>query len=230
MTFAELGYRSVTSTDCDTNYNYNQGCGVSFPERESYGSGFNAEGGGFYIMEKNHEKGISVWFFRRWNMPFVGADPNLDLVLLTAPDAYFPTQDSDEDCDCSYPNHFNAHEIIFDLTFCVSTLFMSHDIIVTSSLNLQGDWAGAVWSSSSCASKASSCASCRSTSLFSSLALLIAPPSQLWTITQASFPMPIGKSTPSKYIHLVLTMIDTHTRSRMHLLRATIRAINPDVH
>ncbi|KAJ8590237.1 glycoside hydrolase family 16 protein [Rhizopogon salebrosus TDB-379] len=131
---------SVTSTDCDTNYNYNQGCGVSFPERESYGSGFNAEGGGFYIMEKNHEKGISVWFFRRWNMPLVGAEPNLDLVLLTVPDAYFPTQDNDEDCNCSYPDHFNAHEIIFDLTFC-------------------GDWAGAVWSSSSCASKASSCAS-----------------------------------------------------------------------
>lgn len=173
FSFTESAVRNTTSSNCDASVNYNQGCGVSFSEKHSYGANFNAAGGGFYIMEKNHEKGVSVWFIERFNIPFIGDELNLDLVLLSTPDAYFPLQDDDwSDCNCSYSDHFNAHDIVFDLTFCVSTLYMSHDVVVTSASNVQGDWAGSVWATSSCASKASSCASCKFISVFSSLALL----------------------------------------------------------
>ena len=39
---------------------------------------------------------------------------------------------------CNIPSHFGEHQIVFDTTFC-------------------GDWAGAVWGSSGCANRASSC-------------------------------------------------------------------------
>jgi hypothetical protein len=128
---------STESTSCDTSVNYNQGCGVSFPEQDSYGEKFNAVGGGFYIMEKSSTKGISVWFITRDSFLLLGGEPSLDLVLLSIPDAYFPTSQN-----CDYSKHFNAHNIIFDLTLC-------------------GDWAGSesVWNASTCAAKASTCES-----------------------------------------------------------------------
>lgn len=146
MLFAQLICRNTTSTICDTNYNYNQGCGVSFLEQGSYGASFNAEGGGFYIMEKNHEKGISVWFLKRCDMPFTDDhEPNIDLVLLSTPDAYFPVRDEEwPDCICDYSDHFDAHEIVFDLTFCVSTLYMFCDVTVTFCIKFAGrlGWSG----------------------------------------------------------------------------------------
>ncbi|KAG2342449.1 glycoside hydrolase family 16 protein [Suillus weaverae] len=128
---------TTKSTSCDTSVNSNQGCGVSFPEQDSYGTSFNAVGGGFYIMEKSSTKGISVWFITRDSLLLLGGQPLLDLVLLSTPDAYFPT-----DKNCDYSKHFDAHSIVFDLTLC-------------------GDWAGSesVWNASTCAAKASTCKS-----------------------------------------------------------------------
>ncbi|KAG1731523.1 glycoside hydrolase family 16 protein [Suillus paluster] len=127
---------NTTSTSCDTSVNSNQGCGVSFPEQNSYGEGFNDGGGGFYIMEKSSTKGVSVWFISRWDWLVLNDEPMLDLMLLSTPDAYFPMHD--EASNCSYSDHFNAHSIVFDLTFC-------------------GDWAGSVWETTTCAKKASTC-------------------------------------------------------------------------
>ncbi|KAG1746159.1 glycoside hydrolase family 16 protein [Suillus lakei] len=130
------------STSCDTSVNFNQGCGVAFPEEDSYGASFNAGGGGFYIMEKSSKKGVSVWFKSRNSLPLLGDELILDLMLLSTPDAYFPMQDESPDNNCNYSKHFDAHNIVFDLTFC-------------------GDWAGSesVWNASTCAAKASTCKS-----------------------------------------------------------------------
>lgn len=38
--------RQTTSTDCDTNFNFNQGCGVNFTQK-SYGTPFNDCDGGW---------------------------------------------------------------------------------------------------------------------------------------------------------------------------------------
>lgn len=164
----KLVRRFTKSTSCDTSVNSNQGCGVSFPDQDSYGASFNAVGGGFYIMEKSSTKGVSVWFIARDSLLLLGGEPVLDLVLLSTPDAYFPTVDN-----CDYSKHFNAHSIVFDLTLCVSVLFMFCGVIMTYPSTLQGDWAGSesVWNASTCAAKASTCNSCKPT-LFSSLAIL----------------------------------------------------------
>lgn len=132
------------STSCDASMNSNQGCGVSFPEQDSFGASFNAGGGGLYIMEKSSQKGVSVWFISRSNLMQVNSDEViLDTMDLFTPDAYFPMQSNESPHDnCDYSEHFNAHIIVFDLTLC-------------------GDWAGSesVWNTSTCAAKASTCES-----------------------------------------------------------------------
>jgi hypothetical protein len=41
--------RTFRSNNCDTSVNYNEGCGVVFPQQTSYGVGFNNVGGGWYV-------------------------------------------------------------------------------------------------------------------------------------------------------------------------------------
>ncbi|KAH7888712.1 glycoside hydrolase family 16 protein [Phlebopus sp. FC_14] len=129
-------YRSqkgtTTSTVCDTSYNGNQGCGTSFNTSTSYGTAFNQAGGGYYVMERDGKKGISMWFMQRSTDSLLRdvIDPNV--ISRSTPDAFFPTQEN-----CNYQEHFDDHQIVFDLTFC-------------------GDWAGASWGGE-CAEKAPSC-------------------------------------------------------------------------
>ncbi|KAL4249522.1 Glycosyl Hydrolase Family 16 [Abortiporus biennis] len=110
---------AVTATNCDVKANYNEGCGVSFDNTNSYGSEFNRQGGGWYAVSRTRAKGVQIWFWSR-NDPTV---PN------EVRDASFPLQTD----NCDYDAHFNAHILVFDLTFC-------------------GDWAGAdsVYGSSGC--------------------------------------------------------------------------------
>ncbi|KAK7057245.1 putative glycosidase C21B10.07 [Favolaschia claudopus] len=120
----------TVSTQCDTRFNYNQGCGVSFTKPNSYGQPFNANGGGWYAMSRG-ERGIFIWFWSRYDssvplevsqgLSTVNPDPD----LWGKPDAAFPTD------SCDYQSHFDAHNIVFDLTFC-------------------GDWAGSAYGSSGC--------------------------------------------------------------------------------
>ena len=78
-------------------------------------------------MQKTASQGISVWFWSRQNTTVpdevkCGSDslsPSIDNWGL--PDAQFPLT------DCDYESHFNAHAIIFDLTFCVGVLYMLTD-------------------------------------------------------------------------------------------------------
>ncbi|KAI0339815.1 hypothetical protein BDW22DRAFT_1431310 [Trametopsis cervina] len=119
------------STNCDASVNFNQGCGTRSPTVRSYSSVFNRNGGGWYVMARSADQGIRVWFWARddWNVPeavrsswqTMSPDPTWG-----TPDAAFPTGDN-----CDYKSHFNAHMIVFDLTFC-------------------GDWAGADFPTSGC--------------------------------------------------------------------------------
>jgi hypothetical protein len=66
---------------------------------------------------------------------------------------------------CNYDEHFDAHMIIFDLTFCVSlsTLFTSFCCPPSMTEGhlpfAQGDWAGTNWPSSGCGN--STCENCK---------------------------------------------------------------------
>ncbi|KAJ7680263.1 glycoside hydrolase family 16 protein [Mycena polygramma] len=120
------------STVCDASVNHNQGCGVSFAKPNSYGQGFNSNGGGWYAMHRA-SCGIYVWFWARNDstVPIEVSQGlstvNPDQSLWGPPDAAFPTD------SCDYRSHFDSHHIVFDLTFC-------------------GDWAGSAYGTSGCPS------------------------------------------------------------------------------
>ncbi|TRM66551.1 concanavalin A-like lectin/glucanase domain-containing protein [Schizophyllum amplum] len=58
----ELG--AAEQLDCNWLANGNAGCGVSMSTQDSYGPAFNANGGGWFVAERN-SAGISVWFWAR---------------------------------------------------------------------------------------------------------------------------------------------------------------------
>ncbi|KAF7343220.1 Glycoside hydrolase family 16 protein [Mycena venus] len=126
--------RSMSGTplqlDCDTNVAGNAGCGVKFAQGTSYGPTFNANGGGWYAMERTNAF-ISVWFWSRED-PTVPADvkaggSSVDTDSWGTPSATFPNT------SCDIESHFAPNNIIINLTFC-------------------GDWAGAVYPQSGCPS------------------------------------------------------------------------------
>jgi len=98
--------------------NNNQGCGTQFTIPKSYGIPFNNAGGGWYAMQKTAADGISVWFWSRRdpNVPdeVRSGEDSISPKSWGMPSAWFPST------NCDYASHFNAHSIIFDLTFCVS--------------------------------------------------------------------------------------------------------------
>ncbi len=120
--------RDTLSTDCDTAVNSNQGCGVGFsdpyPPYKSYGAPFNHAGGGYFVTYKGRDF-VKVWFYPRLGyVPEVirdGAqrgklvDPDFSWGFPAANFPFYPGH-------CDYEQHFNAHQMVFDLTFCVGVL------------------------------------------------------------------------------------------------------------
>ncbi|KAL5523819.1 hypothetical protein ACEPAG_7992 [Sanghuangporus baumii] len=88
-----------TSLDCDATSGSNQGCGNSFTKPNSYGSSLNS---------------VGVYPLR--SSLVVNPDDSWE-----EPQALFPTD------ACHWGQYFDAHNIVFDLTFC-------------------GDWAGSSFS------------------------------------------------------------------------------------
>jgi len=125
-------YGTTVSTDCNANDNGNAGCGVKSPDTNSYGPTFNADGGGYYAMERTTTS-IKVWFWSRQSAYIPAALTNgatsIDTSGWGEPTAYFPNT------DCNISSSFGSLNIIINLTFC-------------------GDWAGSssVYASSGCPS------------------------------------------------------------------------------
>ncbi|KAI1795701.1 concanavalin A-like lectin/glucanase domain-containing protein [Ganoderma leucocontextum] len=130
-TMAESRFMSgnVTSTDCNADRNENQGCGVQFRNPLSYGALFNKYDGGYYVMARTKSEGIRVcaWEIRH--------PPTSDLFgpAAVAPTALWgqPAAVFEFGAECSDAEHFDAHNLVFDLTFC-------------------GDWAGDAYATSGC--------------------------------------------------------------------------------
>ncbi|KAF7980782.1 hypothetical protein HWV62_36845 [Athelia sp. TMB] len=121
---------STVSPNCDASLNNNQGCGTQLTSPNSFGSSFNAAGGGWYVMQKSVSAGINVWFWSRDDASVPAAvRKGGDWV---APDATWGCPGAAfGNVTCDYESHFNAHSIIFDLTLC-------------------GDFAGSVFPTSGC--------------------------------------------------------------------------------
>ncbi|KAA8566438.1 hypothetical protein EYC84_009001 [Monilinia fructicola] len=107
------------------------GCGISDPRPNSYGAGFNSNGGGIYAMEWTSSH-IRVYFFPAGSAPSDVNGPNPDPSKWGTPVSNF-------EGSCDIDGHFKDNKFVFDTTFC-------------------GDWANAVWSSDgTCAPKAATC-------------------------------------------------------------------------
>lgn len=125
---------SLLTSNCYVNapgQSANTGCQIQSTSGLSYGTPFNANGGGVYATEWT-SNGISIWFFPRWAIPAdITAGSNPDPSTWGAPAAKFTGS------GCDWDSHFNNLQIVFDITFC-------------------GDWAGGAWGSS-CSASASTC-------------------------------------------------------------------------
>ena len=130
-----------TSAGCSTNWNScqtgttqtgncyvndpkqasNQGCQTLDYRPNTYGTGFNNNGGGVVAMEWNGDF-IKVWMFRRGEVPSNVYSDFPEPALWAVPAAKFQG-------NCNINQKFSGHRIVLNLTFC-------------------GDWAGSVWGSS----------------------------------------------------------------------------------
>ena len=124
---------TIQTSDCnvnDPNQANNAGCGISTTNTQTYGRGLNSINGGVFATEWTSQA-ITVYFFPRSSIPsdITGGHP--DPTSWGKPLAQFQGS-------CDMDSSMKNQKIVFDTTFC-------------------GDWAGNVWSSSSCASKAPTC-------------------------------------------------------------------------
>ena len=115
---------SLVSTNCVSGSGDNQGCQIATENTATYGTQFNQNGGGVYATEWT-DQAISIYWFPRGSIPsdVTGDSPNPS--GWGTPLAVFSG-------GCDMGTAFTNQQIVFDTTFC-------------------GDWAGQVWSGSTCA-------------------------------------------------------------------------------
>jgi len=122
----------VGGTDCAALTTGNQGCGIRAATSNSFGSGFNSNGGGVYAMVWD-ASGIAVYFFPA---NFIPSDITAGAPL---PDSWGAAQARWPATSCAPFQFFVNHSAIFDTTLC-------------------GDWASGVWNSSGIPGQEQSCA------------------------------------------------------------------------
>ncbi|OAL28501.1 hypothetical protein AYO20_09449 [Fonsecaea nubica] len=125
---------TLETDDCDTaapDQPSNAGCSMRSQDTNSYGNGFNSNGGGVYATEWTSEA-ISIWFFPRNAIPSDITSGNPDPSGWGLPQGQFTG-------GCDIDDKVKNQQLVFDVTFC-------------------GDWAGQVWSTDAvCSPKAATC-------------------------------------------------------------------------
>ncbi|KAL2020879.1 hypothetical protein VTK56DRAFT_7870 [Thermocarpiscus australiensis] len=125
----------LVSPDCQGN----EGCSQATQATNNYGAGFNAAGGGVYVVEWT-DTAIRVWFFPRDSS--TAAQLTTTAATSSAPDPSTfgtPLAAFEGGASCPVDAHFANHNIVFNTAFC-------------------GDWAGKVWSADrTCAALAATC-------------------------------------------------------------------------
>lgn len=114
----------LSSSNCDVSSGDNTGCGITTGDTATYGSRFNANGGGTYATEWTGTS-ISVFFWPRGSEPSDVTSGSPNPSSWGVPLAHFSG-------GCDIATSFTNQQIVFDTTFC-------------------GQWAGAVWDGSTCA-------------------------------------------------------------------------------
>lgn len=130
---AQLG--TLNGGQCDGSKNGNTGCGITGSSTATYGSGFNANGGGVYATEWTKDY-IKIWEFARNKVPSDITSGRPVPAGWGTPQAFFKGGSN-----CVIDSHFRSLSLVLNLDFC-------------------GDWAGNVWSTdATCRSKAPNCQS-----------------------------------------------------------------------
>ncbi|KAL1721450.1 glycoside hydrolase family 16 protein [Schizophyllum commune] len=138
-TFADSAVSSLTKAalvsgaglNCDATVD-TMGCGFSMYDTASYGTGFNAVGGGAYAVQMS-EDGISVWFWQRDQIPadVTSGGPN--------------------------PSSWGASVVTYSSASCdMSSHFQDLMLIITN--NLGGTFPEGVWHTAGSGGQAQSCA------------------------------------------------------------------------
>jgi hypothetical protein len=76
-----------------------------------------------YALARSKKDGIRIWFWPRTSSVIrtILTGDSVDPDHWSTPTAYFPTGDN-----CDYAGHFDAHKLVFDLTFCVRRSLILH--------------------------------------------------------------------------------------------------------
>ena len=110
---------SPGDNNCDVGANEDAGCQTSFTDG-TFGEALNGGGGGYFVMARSASRGIAMYFWNRYdpNVPpeiKYGADNVTPNGSWGEPQALFPTN------NCDFNARFAPHNIIMNLSFCVST-------------------------------------------------------------------------------------------------------------
>lgn len=119
-------------TNCDVSSGDNTGCQIKAKDSNTYGDGFNANGGGVYATEWTGSF-INIHFFPRGSIP-----PDVESGSPNPSSWGPPVARFSQGCDIK--SSFTNQQIVFDTTFC-------------------GDWAGAdeVWGASCAQTTGTTC-------------------------------------------------------------------------
>jgi len=122
----------VGGTDCAAETTGNQGCGIRAAFNNTFGAGFNDNGGGTYAM-KWDMNGVSVYFFPR------GTEPADIISKAPQPDTWGIPQAVWSAATCDPFKYFSNQQLIIDTVLC-------------------GNWASGLWSVSGIPGQDQSCA------------------------------------------------------------------------
>jgi hypothetical protein len=101
---------STEKSNCDHSKDDNAGCGVK-AEEDSYGVGFNKNGGGVMALEWR-DAGIRMWQFARGSVPADVTDKKPNPSSWGTALADFPST------DCDVGSHFKNNSIIVNIELC----------------------------------------------------------------------------------------------------------------
>ncbi|KAI8990389.1 concanavalin A-like lectin/glucanase domain-containing protein [Trametes punicea] len=104
---------TTAGSDCSSGANSSVGCTVQETQPNSFGAGFNANGGGAWAAQFD-VSGIFIWFWSRANIPSdVTSDTNsIDTSSWGTPSAAWPAS------SCNISEFFAPQQLVIDITLC----------------------------------------------------------------------------------------------------------------
>ncbi|KAH9852960.1 concanavalin A-like lectin/glucanase domain-containing protein [Lenzites betulinus] len=103
----------TAGSDCSAGANSSQGCTVQETQPNSFGDGFNSNGGGVWGAKFDTD-GIFIWFWNRSNIPadVASGGNSVDPTTWQTPSAAWPSS------TCDISQFFAPQQLVIDITLC----------------------------------------------------------------------------------------------------------------